>query len=118
MERHGNGCPDDAWRLEGIGTQACGPQPSRRAIKVFGCRCQRSPHPNDDNNAFYVHSDGNVNNNNVSDSYGVRPALMVSPFSRSPTGGAAAAHHIKGAASFHAATAGGKHHVSGVRGDK
>lgn len=55
---------------------------------------------------------------NVSNSCGVRPALMVSPFSCSPTGGATVAHHIKGAASFHAASAGGKQHVSGVCGGK
>ena len=42
----------------------------------------RSPNTDNTNNAYYVNSDGNVNNNNnwnddnVTNSYGRRPALM------------------------------------------
>lgn len=36
----------------------------------------RSPNTNDSTNAWNVNSNGNANNNNCSNSYGVRPALM------------------------------------------
>ena len=38
----------------------------------------RSPNTDNNNNAYYVNSDGNVNNNNwnIDNSYGRRPALM------------------------------------------
>lgn len=38
----------------------------------------RSPNTNNTNNAWNVNSNGNYNNNNCSNSYGVRPALMNS----------------------------------------
>ena len=36
----------------------------------------RSPNCNNFNNALYVNSNGDWNNNNCSNSYGIRPALM------------------------------------------
>ena len=41
----------------------------------------RSPNVNNDNNAYYVNPDGNINNNNNVnwDSCGRRPALILEP---------------------------------------
>lgn len=38
----------------------------------------RSPNTNNTNNAWNVNSNGNYNNNNCTNSYGIRPALMES----------------------------------------
>lgn len=40
----------------------------------------RSPNTSNTNNVFNVNSDGDWNNNNANNSYGVRPALMENEF--------------------------------------
>lgn len=37
----------------------------------------RSPNTNNTNNAYYLNTNGNVNNNNCTNTNGARPALMV-----------------------------------------
>ena len=56
----------------------------------------RSPNCNSSNgatNALNVNSNGNWNNNNCSNTYGVRPALMDQPDRVGPRGPKAVPHH-------------------------
>ena len=59
----------------------------------------RSPYCNSNTgatNALNVNTNGNWNNNNCSNSYGIRPALMESETSSSQMGAKAVHHHQRG----------------------
>ena len=43
------------------------------------CLYLSSPNTNNTNNAYYLNTNGNVNNNNCTNTNGSRPALMVRP---------------------------------------
>ena len=54
-----------------------------------------SPNTNNTNNAWYLNSNGNLNNN-CSNTNGSRPALMVKAGLSRPKAESSAIHHIKG----------------------
>lgn len=65
---------------------------------MFGCDLYFAFSPNtvNTNNAWYLNSDGNLNNNNCSNTNGSRPALMVKAGLSRPKAENSAIHHIKG----------------------
>lgn len=55
-----------------------------------------SPNTNNTVNAWYLNSDGGLNYNSCSSTYGSRPALMVKAGLSRPKAESSAIHHIKG----------------------
>ena len=80
----------------------CATTDAKRIAKLNGSAVYwwlRSPYCNSNNgatNALNVNTNGNWNNNNCSNSYGIRPALMESETSSSQKGAKAVHHHQRG----------------------